>query len=67
MSFLLIPSSTNSVPIITHFLDLIKYCEREGMPFTIFEDWSTILATTKDIHSGKTSPKKVAEEGLEKR
>lgn len=37
------------------------------MPFTTFEDWATILATTKDIHSGKTSPKKVAEEGLGKR
>jgi hypothetical protein len=32
----------------------------------VFEDWSTILATTKDIESGKVSLKKVAEEGLEK-
>lgn len=29
--------------------DLITYCEREGVPFTVFEDWQSILATTKDI------------------
>ncbi|KAL4989135.1 hypothetical protein BDW68DRAFT_176256 [Aspergillus falconensis] len=33
--------------------DLITYCEREGMPYTVFEDWSSILATTKDILSDK--------------
>ncbi|KAI9376005.1 HAD-like domain-containing protein [Aspergillus egyptiacus] len=38
--------------------DLITYCEREGMPYTIFEDWSSILVTTKDILSGKTVVKK---------
>ncbi|GIJ81803.1 hypothetical protein Asppvi_000306 [Aspergillus pseudoviridinutans] len=46
--------------------DLVTYCEREGMPFTTFESWETILATTKDILSGKVSLKKVAEEGLKK-
>ncbi|KAL2215974.1 putative phosphoserine phosphatase [Thermoascus aurantiacus ATCC 26904] len=45
--------------------DLVTYCEREGIPFTVFEDWSSILATTKDIHSGKVTVKKVADEGLE--
>ncbi|KAH8697743.1 putative phosphoesterase [Talaromyces proteolyticus] len=39
--------------------DLVTYCERQGMPFTVFEDWSTILATTKDIYSGKVSAKKI--------
>ena len=29
--------------------DLITYCEREGVPFTVFEDWQSILATTKAI------------------
>ncbi|KAL8726590.1 MAG: hypothetical protein Q9166_006625 [cf. Caloplaca sp. 2 TL-2023] len=29
--------------------DLITYCEREGIPFTVFEDWQSILGTTKDI------------------
>lgn len=32
-----------------YFLDLVKYCEREGVPFTVFEDWQSILATTRDI------------------
>lgn len=36
------------------------------MSFTVFEDWSSILATTKDIASGKVSVKKVAKEGAEK-
>ena len=29
--------------------DLITYCDREGIPYTIFEDWSSILQKTKDI------------------
>jgi hypothetical protein len=49
-----------------HNSDLVTYCEREGMPFTTFESWETILDTTKDILSGKVSLKKVAEEGLKK-
>jgi len=44
----------------------VTYCEREGMPFTIYEDWSSILTTTKAIYEGKVSLKKVAEEGLDK-
>lgn len=28
------------------------------MPFTEFEDWSSILATTKDILSGKMNVKR---------
>lgn len=44
-------------------LDLVEYCQREGMPFTTFDDWSTILQTTKDILSGKVSVKNVAQEG----
>lgn len=45
--------------------DLVTYCERQGTPFTVFESWSSILATTKDILSGKVTIKKVAQEGLE--
>jgi len=45
--------------------DLITYCEREGIPFTVFEDWGSILETTKDIFSGKTNVAEVAEETLE--
>ncbi|KAI4259081.1 MAG: hypothetical protein L6R42_004756 [Xanthoria sp. 1 TBL-2021] len=46
--------------------DLITYCEREGIPFTVFEDWQSILATTKDILEGRKSIKSVAKEGAEK-
>ncbi|KAL8902713.1 MAG: hypothetical protein Q9207_004445 [Kuettlingeria erythrocarpa] len=46
--------------------DLITYCEREGIPFTVFEDWQSILAITQDIFEGKTSLREVAAEGIEK-
>ena len=29
--------------------DLITYCEREGIPFTVFESYESILQKTKDI------------------
>lgn len=46
--------------------DLIVYCEREGIPFTTFKDWSSILQETKEIWSGAKSVRKVAEEGLQR-
>jgi hypothetical protein len=33
---------------------------KENVPFTVFEDWSSILATVKDIVSGKTTVKEVS-------
>ncbi|RMJ24948.1 hypothetical protein PHISP_04184 [Aspergillus sp. HF37] len=42
--------------------DLVNYCVRQGMPFTVFEDWSSILDVTKDILSGNMSVKNVAQE-----
>jgi len=33
--------------------DLVTWCEREDVAFTTFEDFSEILATVKDIASGK--------------
>ncbi len=45
--------------------DLIVYCEREGIPFTVFEDWRSILDTTKAIFDGKTTVQKVADESAE--
>lgn len=50
----------------THVLtmaDLIKYCAREEVPFTVFEDWSSILATVQDIVAGKKSVQQAADEG----
>ncbi|CAL5874572.1 uncharacterized protein PFLUO_LOCUS8868 [Penicillium psychrofluorescens] len=41
--------------------DLVVYCERRGMPYTTFENWSTILSTTKDILAGKVSAQEVAQ------
>jgi hypothetical protein len=35
------------------------------VPFTIFEDWSSIFATTKAIYQGATSVKKVAAQAVE--
>ncbi|KAH8808885.1 HAD-like domain-containing protein [Xylogone sp. PMI_703] len=43
--------------------DLIQYCLRENVPFTEFEDWSTILSTTKDIAAGKTTVQEVSAAG----
>lgn len=30
------------------------------MPYTTFQNWSTILSTTQDILSGKVTPSQVA-------
>jgi 2,3-diketo-5-methylthio-1-phosphopentane phosphatase len=46
--------------------DLVTYCERAGIPFTTFGDWSTILSETKEIFEGKKSVRRVAEEGLKR-
>ncbi|KAL2438383.1 Polyol phosphate phosphatase PYP1 [Exophiala dermatitidis] len=44
--------------------DLVTWCEKEGIPFTTFENWKTILDETKDIYEGKRTVKNLAEEGL---
>jgi len=46
-------------------LDLVSYCARENVPFTIFEDWSSILATVKKIHAGEQTVQEAAHEGYE--
>ena len=38
---------------------------KQDVPFTEFEDWSSILATVKKIAAGETDVKKVAAEGYE--
>jgi len=42
--------------------DLVSYCEREGVPFTLFEGWSDILRKTKEILEGRSDVRMVAEE-----
>lgn len=44
--------------------DLVTYCEREGIPFTTFETWESILEETKEIYEGRVTVRKLAEEGL---
>lgn len=46
-------------------MDLVTYCVREKVPFTLFEDWSSILSTVKDIVAGKTSVKAVSTAGVQ--
>lgn len=46
-------------------VDLIRYCVKEEVPFTVFEDWSSILEKVKEITSGKTSVHDAAKEGFE--
>ena len=41
-------------------LDLVTYCEREHIPYELFEDWSSIKATTMDLLDGKTTTQAVA-------
>ncbi|KAI5310298.1 hypothetical protein KEM55_008849 [Ascosphaera atra] len=51
--------------ITSHHTDLVTYCQRQKIPYTLFEDWSSILKTTKDIYEGKMTPRKVAAEEAE--
>ncbi|PGH31791.1 hypothetical protein GX50_05457 [[Emmonsia] crescens] len=41
--------------------DLVTYCQREKIPYAVFEDWSSILQTTKEIWEGTTDTKTVAQ------
>ncbi|KIW33357.1 uncharacterized protein PV07_00214 [Cladophialophora immunda] len=45
-------------------MDLVTYCENEGIPFTEFSGWESILEETKDIYDGRKTVKNLAEEGL---
>lgn len=45
--------------------DLIRYCARENVPFTVFEDWSDILKVVKKIHAGETTVHEAAKQGYE--
>lgn len=45
-------------------LDLITYCVRESVPFTVFEDWSSILADVKKVVAGETTVQELSASGL---
>jgi 2,3-diketo-5-methylthio-1-phosphopentane phosphatase len=43
--------------------DLVTFCQREGVPFTLFDDWRDIIAKTKDIYEGRIEVRRMAEQG----
>jgi hypothetical protein len=45
--------------------DLITYCARENVPFTVFEDWSSILAIVKQIVAGERTVDEAAKQGFQ--
>ncbi|KAF1810431.1 2-hydroxy-3-keto-5-methylthiopentenyl-1-phosphate phosphatase-like protein [Eremomyces bilateralis CBS 781.70] len=45
--------------------DLVNYCVREDVPFTIFQDWSAILEGCKEIAEGRITVKEAAQRGFE--
>ncbi|KAI9668108.1 MAG: hypothetical protein M1821_000928 [Bathelium mastoideum] len=45
--------------------DLISFCVKEDIPFTVFEDWSSIMSKVQEIVAGTTSVKDAAKEGFE--
>lgn len=40
--------------------DLVKYCEREGMPFTVFHDFGDIHAVVQSVVDGKMTVQQAA-------
>jgi len=50
---------------LTCLPDLITYCVKQKVPFTVFEDWSSILDTVKEIVSGQITVQEAAKRGYE--
>jgi 2-hydroxy-3-keto-5-methylthiopentenyl-1-phosphate phosphatase len=38
----------------------VTWCEREGIPFTVFNDFSDIYKVVKDVYDGKLTVKQAA-------
>lgn len=55
--------TTSPFRLLTSIIDLISYCAKENVPFTVFETWDDILKEVKRIVSGETNVKEAAEEG----
>ena len=45
-------------------VDLITYCQREGIPFTAFHTFEDIFKKVKDVVEGRATTEKIAAEGL---
>jgi 2-hydroxy-3-keto-5-methylthiopentenyl-1-phosphate phosphatase len=41
-------------------IDLVTYCEKEGIPFTTFGNFDDILAVMKDIVEGRITVQEAA-------
>ncbi|KAL9089389.1 MAG: hypothetical protein Q9165_005710 [Trypethelium subeluteriae] len=46
-------------------IDLIEYCVKEDIPFTVFEDWSSIKSKVQEIVAGTTRVEDAAKEGYQ--
>lgn len=42
-------TSPLAISRLTQVTDLVTYCVKEDIPFTVFEDWSDILSETQEI------------------
>ena len=58
------PAKADSL-ILMLVVDLITYCAEQKVPFTVFEDWSSILETVKKIVAGEKTVQDAAQEGHE--
>lgn len=58
-------TSSNSILSSNKKIDLVTYCVKQNVPFTIFETWDSILADVKKIVSGKKTVQQVSAEGVE--
>ncbi|KAI9713505.1 MAG: hypothetical protein M1820_000887 [Bogoriella megaspora] len=45
--------------------DLVIFCAKENIPFTVFEDWSVIKSKVQEIVEDKTTVQDAAKEGYE--
>lgn len=45
--------------------DLIQFCVRDNIPFTVFEDWSQIKAKVQEVVEGKVTVQEAAKQGVE--
>ncbi|KAG2164472.1 hypothetical protein D6C86_10271 [Aureobasidium pullulans] len=45
--------------------DLIQFCVRDNIPFTVFEDWSQIKAKVQQVVEGKVTVQEAAKQGVE--
>lgn len=52
-------------PMLIPHADLIRYCVEKDVPFTVFEDWSSVLDKVKEIVEGRMTVQEAAKQGYE--